>query len=94
MKGIRSGPIIRAVAAKHKLQPHDLLGPDKFGHFVVARREAMIELRAAGFSYEQIGLCMNRHHTTVVFHVNQICRDRKLRYARDYMRRQAAEALS
>ena len=89
---MRSREIIRAVAAKHKLQPYDLLGHDRFGHFVAARREAMLRLREAGFSYPQIGAFLGRDHSTVVFHVNQAMRQRKLRYARDYMRRRASEA--
>lgn len=91
---MRSREIIRAVAARHKLQPHDILGPDRFGHFVEARRETMIRLREAGYSYPQIGKFLNRDHTTVVFHVNSVTRERKLSYGRDYMRRRTAEALS
>lgn len=68
---MKSREIIRAVALEHGLQPRDLLGRDRFGHFIAARREAMVRLREAGFSYPQIGRFLGRDHSTIVFHVNK-----------------------
>ncbi len=40
MRGAPTLPgLLVYVAAKHKLQPHDLKGRDRFAHFVAARRE-------------------------------------------------------
>lgn len=85
---MKSRDIIRAVAHEHGLQPGDILGRDRFGHFIAARREAMVRLREAGFSYQRIGEFLGRDHSTVVFHINQANRARRLDYMRNYVRRQ------
>lgn len=87
---MKSREIIRAVALEHGLQPRDLLGRDRFGHFIAARREAMVRLREAGFSYPQIGRFLGRDHSTIVFHVNKANRARRLDCMRTYMRRRRA----
>jgi len=33
--------VIKSVAAKHGLQPNDILGRDRFGHFIAARRDVL-----------------------------------------------------
>lgn len=89
---MRSRDIIKAVAQEHGLQPSDILGRDRFGHFIEARRETMVRLREAGFSYPQIGSILDRDHSTVVFHVNQSNRARRLNYMRNYVRHQRSMA--
>lgn len=86
---MKSRAIIKEVAAAHNLQPHDLTGPDRFGHFCAARREAAGRLREMGFSYYQIGAFLNRDHTSIIFYVNPEFRARKKKYAREYNRRKA-----
>lgn len=70
--------IIKAVAARHRLQPVDLLTPGRFGHIVAARREVMLELKARGWSSSRIGEALHLDHTTVLHHINPKFRAKKL----------------
>ncbi len=58
-------------AAAHNVTRADILGPRQFFHFVAARREAAQTLRRMGFSLAQIGFYLNRHHTTILYAVNE-----------------------
>ena len=55
-------------AAKHKLQVHDLKGPDRFGHFVEARREFYWRARhATSHDWLTIAIeCGKADHTTAM----------------------------
>lgn len=63
--------IVAAVAQRRKLIVRDLTGPDRFAHFVAARREAARALRSAGLHLEEIGSALGRHHTTVLHYVER-----------------------
>jgi chromosomal replication initiation ATPase DnaA len=65
--------ILEAVAKAHRVRVSDMLGPSRMRVHVVARREAMCELRKLSiggtsnpFSYPAIGRIFNRHHTSVM----------------------------
>lgn len=58
--------VVAEVARQHRLVVRDLTGPDRFAHFVAARREAARKLRKAGIHLHEIGNALGgRHHTTV-----------------------------
>ena len=74
--------IIKAVAARHKLQPHDIVGVARFGHFVAARHEAIMELSKAGFGISQIAYAVARDRQTIRYHLNpNFMAERKARKA-------------
>ena len=50
----------------------DLIGKSRVSHLVQARHWAMYILRVENFSYNDIGLAFNRHHTTVMDAVKNI----------------------
>lgn len=74
---MNSKTIIREVAAKYKIQPKDILGHDRFGHFVAARKEIMARLKELGKTTGQIGMIMNRDHSTVLYHTSPKIRSRR-----------------
>lgn len=62
--------IVADVAHRHKLIPRDLTGPDRFAHFVAARREAARVLWHLGIYAKEIGNALGgRHHTTILHYV-------------------------
>jgi chromosomal replication initiation ATPase DnaA len=75
---MKAREIIRDVAKKHNLQPLDILGHDRFAHFIKARREAMVRISALGFSSSQIGAIFSRNHTSVLFQISKSHRAKKL----------------
>lgn len=79
---MKARQIIKAVAEKHKLQPRDLLGRDRFSHFVAARREAARALKSLGYSYTRIGKALNRNHDTAFYY----CSDRLVAKKSQYYR--------
>jgi len=83
--------VIKAVAAKHGLQPNDILGRDRFGHFIAARREVARTLRAMGHSYSWIGMIMNRDHSTIYVHCNEGYSERKKMRGREEWKRRRAK---
>lgn len=88
---MKSRDILNAVAKKHKVS--DILGRDRFGHFVAARREAIVEMKAAGLTTGQIAtiVCLNRD--TVLHHVSERMRATRQKYhARRWREKQAARA--
>lgn len=46
------------------------------------RREAMLALRAAGWTYTQIAAALRCHHTTVMYACDDYYHDHKLRKAK------------
>lgn len=79
---MKADEIIKAVAARHKLQPHDIIGVARFGHFVAARHEAIIELSQAGFGISQISRALDRDRQTIRYHLNpNFMAERKARKA-------------
>lgn len=74
--------IIKAVATRHKLQPRDIVSVARFGHFVAARHEAIMELNKAGFGISQIAYAVARDRQTVRYHLNpNFMAERKARKA-------------
>lgn len=64
--------IQHAVAVAHGLQRADLIAPGKFPHIVRARWMAMVMVRqATKASYPKLGAWFNRHHTSVLWAVQQ-----------------------
>lgn len=62
-----SGPqIIARVAALHDLPVDDITGTNRSQRAMIARRQAMRELRDRGLSFPRIGKLLNRHHATVL----------------------------
>lgn len=59
--------IMAEVCAKHRIRPAELLSPRRNKAFVLARHEAMyLAHRVCGYSFPQIGIAMNRDHSTVI----------------------------
>ena len=83
--------VIKAVAAKHGLQPHDILGRDRFGHFIAARREVARTLRAMGHSYSWIGREMSRDPTTILNYCNDNYAARRSARRREEWKRRRAK---
>jgi len=91
--GLRSKKILAAVAVKHKLQVADIVGRDKFAHFIDARREAILEMHAVGMTHAAIARAMRRERTTIISYTNPVRRARKRIYhARRYREKQAVRA--
>lgn len=68
----RASRIIAEVAARHGLKVAVLLGRSRRAEAVLARHEAMYELRRqVGLSYPDIGCRMRRDHTTVLHGVRK-----------------------
>lgn len=65
--------ILQRHALAHRIAFDQLLGPSREAPFVAARRDAMLELRARGYSLPQIGRWIGgMHHTTVMYHVGKM----------------------
>lgn len=71
--------IVSEVAARHNLQPVDLLKPGRFAHIVAARRESMVTLKAAGLSAQKIASVFNVDRNTVLHHLNTSRRNNRYR---------------
>lgn len=82
MGKLRSTKVIREVAAKHRISVADLLGRDKFAHFVAARREAILQMNALGMTDERIAEAMRRERTTILEYRNDARRARKAAWHR------------
>jgi chromosomal replication initiation ATPase DnaA len=90
---MRSKRILEAVARKHKLQVSDILGHDRFDHFVAARREAILEMKAAGLTTRRIAIIMSRDYTSILHHTNPERRAyRRAYHARRWREKQAGRA--
>lgn len=88
---MRSRDILKAVAKKHKLQVADILGRDRFDHFVAARREAILLMKASGLSNGRIAIIMSRDYTSILHHTNPKRRAYRQKYhARRWREKQAA----
>ena len=68
--GLRSGKVLRAVAAKHNLPVAAILGRDRFYHFQAARREAVLEMHSLGMTHGVIANAIGRHRTTIIDYTN------------------------
>lgn len=78
--GVRSRSVLQTVAARHKLQISDILGRDRFAHFLDARREAIRELATAGLTLTTIARVMGRDRSTIVHHLDPVLRASKLAF--------------
>lgn len=61
--------IAKQVAGEHGFSLADIRNPAQFGRLVVARRDAMIRLKQAGYSIVRIGMIVHRDPSTVEYHV-------------------------
>lgn len=87
---MRARDILKAVAAEHKLQVSDILGRDRFGHFVAARRQAILEMKAAGLTTFQISAIMKLSYDTIWYHLKPHNRAHRRTYnARRWREKQA-----
>jgi chromosomal replication initiation ATPase DnaA len=88
---VKSRDILKAVADEHKLQVADLLSRDRFGHFVAARRQAILEMKAVGLSVGQIASIMNLSYDAALYHTSEKIRSSRSVYnARRWREKQAA----
>lgn len=86
----RAQQILVAVAAKHKLRVRDITGRDRFDYIVAARREAILEMHAAGMKPGTIARLMGRERTTILEYTNPERAAYKARYHAANWRRWAA----
>lgn len=64
--------IIHVVAALHKIEPEDLLGPCRERRLSVPRQDAFAYAReVTGASYPRLGAYFKRDHTTLVHGVQR-----------------------
>jgi hypothetical protein len=64
--------ILREVCAKHKIHPEAVTGNSRQAPLVKCRREVYWRLRTElGMSLSQIGLKLNKDHTSVLYGVNE-----------------------
>lgn len=89
---MRSRDILQAVAKEHNLQVADILGRDRFGHFVAARREAISRMKAAGLTTGQIATAMSLSYDSVLYHTSEKGRARRKTYNARRWREKQAEA--
>lgn len=90
---MKSRDILKAVAQEHNLQVADLLGRDRFGHFVAARRQAILEMKAAGLSVGQIAMVMDMSYDAALYHTSEKIRSSRKAYnAQRWREKQAARA--
>lgn len=88
---MRSGPIIRAVAAKYNVTVEDVLSHSRRARFIVPRREAIIEMLAIGLTVPRIAIIMNRDPTTIHYHISPLRYERRRKYQRAYQARKYQE---
>lgn len=62
----RSRPVLKAVAERNGVEPEMITGPGSYSAIVRIRDEACWELRRAGLSYPEIGIAVNRDHSSVM----------------------------
>lgn len=90
---MKSRDILKAVAQQHNLQVADILSRDRFGHFVAARRQAILEMKAAGLSVGQIAMVMDISYDSALYHTSERIRSSRKTYnARRWREKQAARA--
>lgn len=90
---MKSRDILKAVADEHKLQVADILSRDRFGHFVAARRQAILEMKAAGLSVGQIATVMNLSYDSALYHTSEKIRSSRKTYnAQRWREKQAGRA--
>lgn len=63
---------IEQVAATHGVHTADLMGRSKSRSVARARQEAMVRVRALGYSLPEVGRIFGRDHTTVVHACRQV----------------------
>ena len=64
--------ILRDVCAKHKIHPEAVTGKSREAPLVLCRREVYYRLRMElGMSLSQIGLKLNKDHTSVLYGVRE-----------------------
>jgi len=64
--------ILRDVCAKHRMHPEAVTGPSREAPLVLCRREVYYRLRTElGMSLSQIGLKLNKDHTSVLYGVRE-----------------------
>lgn len=59
--------ILGMVAALHRIEPDDIVGPSQVSAMMAARRDVAWVLRAAGLSTPKIGTVLDRDHTSVLY---------------------------
>lgn len=62
--------VVEAIATESKLTVVDLLGPDRFSHFVAARRKIARKLVADGLNPYAIATALNRDRSTVLAYIH------------------------
>lgn len=92
--GLRSKKILTDVAAKHKLQVADILGRDRFKHFIAARREAILAMHSAGMTHGTIARIIGRERTTIIDYTSPARRALKRIYHAKRWRKRQAELAS
>jgi len=58
--------VLADVSVKHDILPSQITGRSRERHLVLARDEIVYRARMEGYSYESIGVFLNRDHTTII----------------------------
>lgn len=64
--GFRARPLIKSVAERNGVSIEAITGPGAYQSIVRVRDEVCWVLRRSGFSYPEIGIAVNRDHTSVM----------------------------
>jgi chromosomal replication initiation ATPase DnaA len=95
----QSMQIIMECAREHGVSIKDVIGSARFKSATAARWKACRRLRDKGLSYAQIGMKLNRDHTTVMYAIRRMreginawegCKDNGKRDPRDHKGRYAS----
>ncbi|MEQ9426992.1 MAG: helix-turn-helix domain-containing protein [Cyclobacteriaceae bacterium] len=68
--------VVKKVCMRHGYSITELRSQGRSPELILARKEAMTELRKLDFSYNSIGKYMHRHHSTVMNAIDEDTRRR------------------
>lgn len=90
MTTVAARQIIAEVAARRGVDPRDILRACRKPKVFRARIEVAERLRARGYSSPQIGRCLNKDHTTVLYYLGLLSRkvsdEQKPRWRKPHIR--------
>lgn len=80
---MRSQHILAEVASRHHMRVADILSRDRSLIAVAARREAILQMKAAGLCTAVIAGALDRDISTILYHASPKIYKRKCEYRRD-----------